>query len=322
MVSKTVPAHVASAKRTIEVEIKGLEALAASLNGTFEEAVERLADLKGRLIVTGMGKSGHIGRKIAATLASTGTPAQFVHPGEASHGDLGMITAEDGILALSWGGESAELRDILAYAKRFKIPLIAITSRGQSTLGAAADVVLEMPQAQEACAIGMAPTTSTTMQLALGDALAIALMEKKGFAATDYKLFHPGGKLGAMLQHVRDVMHKSSDIPLVPEGTLMSDAIIEMTQKRLGCVGVTDGKGALTGLVTDGDLRRHMGEGILQTPVDAIMTKSPKVIGPDMLAAEALSKLNENKITSFFVVEDGKPVGLVHIHDFLHIGVV
>ncbi|MGK2741303.1 KpsF/GutQ family sugar-phosphate isomerase [Tepidicaulis sp. LMO-SS28] len=314
--------HIASAKRTLELEIKGLEALAASLGPSFEAAVERLSRLKGRVIVTGMGKSGHVGRKIAATLASTGTPAQFVHPGEASHGDLGMVTPDDAVIALSWGGESTELHDILVYAKRFAIPLIAVTSNGASTLGEAADIVLELPRAQEACAIGMAPTTSTTMQLALGDALAVALMEVKGFAADDYKIFHPGGKLGAMLQHVRDLMHKGEALPLAQAGTGMSGAIIEMTQKRLGCLGVVDAGGKLTGLITDGDLRRHMGEDILEKSVDDIMTRNPKVIDADMTAAEALNRLNENQITVFFVVDaQGRPVGLVHIHDFLRTGV-
>ena len=324
--------HLASARRTLELEIDGLKQMTASLDGPFSDAVELLAGVRdedgeghrrtGRVVVTGMGKSGHIGRKIAATLASTGTPAQFVHPGEASHGDLGMITKDDAILALSWSGESVELTSIITFAKRFSIPLIGITSDGNSALGQASDVALVLPRAEEACPNGLAPTTSTTMQLALGDALAIALLERQGFTASDFRIFHPGGKLGAMLRHVREIMHTGDALPLAAQSTPMSQALITMSEKSLGCIGITDEAGALAGIITDGDLRRHMGENLLTKTAGEVMTPSPKSIPPSMLASEALNILNDKKITSLFVVENGKPVGLVHIHDFLRAGVM
>ena len=324
--------HLASARRTLDLEIEGLKQMAASLDGPFSDAVELLAEVRGenddgqrragRVVVTGMGKSGHVGRKIAATLASTGTPAQFVHPGEASHGDLGMITPDDAILALSWSGESAELTSIITFAKRFSIPLIGITSVETSALGQAATVPLVLPRAEEACPNGLAPTTSTTMQLALGDALAIALLERQGFTASDFRVFHPGGKLGAMLRHVREIMHAGKTLPLADASTPMSQALIIMSEKSLGCIGITDDKGALAGIITDGDLRRHMGDNLLTKTAGEVMTPSPKAIPPSMLASEALNILNDKKITSLFVVEDGKPVGLVHIHDFLRAGVI
>ena len=324
--------HLASARRTLELEIEGLKQMAASLDGPFNQAIELLAGVRGedndghrrsgRVVVTGMGKSGHVGRKIAATLASTGTPAQFVHPGEASHGDLGMITPDDAILALSWSGESAELTSIITFAKRFSIPLIGITSVETSALGQAADVALVLPRAEEACPNGLAPTTSTTMQLALGDALAIALLEHQGFTASDFRVFHPGGKLGAMLRHVREIMHTGDALPLATQSTPMSQALIVISEKSLGCIGITDDKGALAGIITDGDLRRHMGENLLTKTAGEVMTPAPKSIPPSMLASEALNILNDKKITSLFVVEDGKPVGLVHIHDFLRAGVM
>ena len=324
--------HLASARRTLELEIEGLKQMAASLDGPFSEAVELMAGVRGedansqrragRVIVTGMGKSGHVGRKIAATLASTGTPAQFVHPGEASHGDLGMITTDDAILALSWSGESAELTSIITYAKRFSIPLIAITASKESALGQAANVALVLPRAEEACPNGLAPTTSTTMQLALGDALSIALLERQGFTASDFGVFHPGGKLGAMLRHVREIMHSGDTLPLADASTPMSQALIVMSEKSFGCIGITDGEGALAGIITDGDLRRHMGENLLTKTAGEVMTPAPKSIPPSMLASEALNILNARKITSLFVVENGRPVGLVHIHDFLRAGVM
>jgi arabinose-5-phosphate isomerase len=273
------------------------------------------------VIVTGMGKSGHVGRKIAATLASTGTPAYFVHPGEASHGDLGVITKDDAIIALSWSGETAELRDLTDYAKRFGVALIAVTASADSTLAKAADIALVLPAAKEACPLGLAPTTSTLMQLALGDALAVALFESRGFTALQFKEFHPGGKLGASLTFVRDVMHQGDAVPLVPLGTRMSDALVVMTGKGFGCVGVTDTGSALVGIITDGDLRRHMRDDLLKSPVDAVMTRNPKSIRSDQLAAEALEILNARKVTALFVVDKTKPVGLVHVHDLLRIGV-
>ncbi|MDO8288382.1 MAG: KpsF/GutQ family sugar-phosphate isomerase [Parvibaculum sp.] len=319
--SQATAAALASAKNTLSLEIDGLKALADSLNASFADAIETIIAAKGRIIVTGMGKSGHIARKIAATMASTGTPAQFVHPGEASHGDLGMITTNDVILALSWSGESAELQSIITYAKRFSIPLISMTSNADSTLGQAATVPLILPKSEEACDAVSAPTTSTTMQLALGDALAVALIEKRGFTASDFHVFHPGGKLGAGLRHVSDIMHKEKDLPLVAMGTSMGDAIYVMSDKRLGCIGVVDASGALKGLVTDGDLRRHMNKDLLQKTVNDIMNPSPKTVPPTMLVSEALNVLNTKRITSLFVVDKGKPVGVVHIHDFLKAGV-
>lgn len=315
--------HLASARRTLELEISGLKALAATLDGPFADAIDLLISVRGRIVVTGMGKSGHIGRKIAATLASTGSPAQFVHPGEAGHGDLGMITRDDAILALSWSGESAELLSIISYAKRFAIPLIAITAQPRSALAEAANVTLLLPQAEEACPNGLAaPTTSTTMQLALGDAVAVALLEHKGFTPSDFLVFHPGGKLGAMLRHVGDIMHKGAELPLGPADMPMTQALIEMSRKSLGCLGIVDENGMLVGLITDGDLRRHMGADLLEKYVGDIMNPSPKTVAPTMLVTEALNFLNEKRITSLFVVDAGKPVGLVHIHDFLRSGVV
>jgi arabinose-5-phosphate isomerase len=318
-------AYVHSALRTLETEAAGLAALSAALDdgmgAPFIEAVERIRSVSGRVIVTGMGKSGHVGRKIAATLASTGTPAYFVHPGEASHGDLGVITRDDAIIALSWSGETAELRDLTDYAKRFRVALIAVTANAESTLARAADIALVLPAAKEACPLGLAPTTSTLMQLALGDALAVALFESRGFTALQFKEFHPGGKLGASLTFVRDVMHRGGSVPLVALGTRMSDALVVMTGKGFGCVGVTDGAGLLVGIITDGDLRRNMRDDLLKSSVDSVMTRNPKSMRPDQLAAEALELLNARKVTALFVVEQGKPVGLVHVHDLLRIGV-
>jgi len=317
---------VRSALRTLATEMAGLEALSGVLNdglGTaFVEALEKIKFAKGRLIVTGMGKSGHIGRKIAATFASTGTPAYFVHPGEASHGDLGVITPDDVIIALSWSGETVELTDLLDYAKRFRVVLIAITARADSTLARAADVALTLPAAREACPLGLAPTTSTLIQLALGDALAVALFESRGFTALDFKALHPGGKLGAILTFVRDVMHTGNEVPLVSQGTRMSDAIVEMSAKGFGCVGIVDAPGNLVGIITDGDLRRHMGENLLVRTVDEVMTRTPKTVRPDQLAGEALGLMNAVKVGALFVVESGKPIGLLRIHNLLRIGAI
>ena len=314
-----------SALRTLKTEADGLEALSGALKdglGTaFVAAVDLLRATRGRVIVTGMGKSGHIGRKIAATLASTGTPAYFVHPGEASHGDLGMISRDDAIIALSWSGETMELRDLIEYAKRFKVALVAVTSGADSTLAKAADVLLLMPQVNEACPLGLAPTTSALIQLALGDAIAVALFESRGFTALDFKALHPGGKLGATLTYVRDIMRKEDGTPLVPSGTRMSDAIVEMTAKGFGCVGIISTNGDLAGIITDGDLRRHMSENLLSRAVDEVMTKNPKTIRPDQLAGEAMGILNAMKVNVLFVVENKKPIGLVRFHDLLRIGV-
>ena len=320
--SKITPiAPLDSASRTLDAEIAGLEKLKASLSEDFVASVEMLAGVRGRIIISGMGKSGHIGRKIAATLASTGTPAQFVHPGEASHGDLGMITAQDIVLGLSWSGETPELGNLLAYVKRFKIPLIGITSNPNSALGEAATVCLTLPKAEEACPYGLAPTTSTTMQLAMGDALAVALLQRRGFTNMDFKSFHPGGKLGAGLMILNDIMHKADMLPLCEGSMLMSEALMIMTGKGFGCLGVINTQGDLTGIITDGDLRRHMGTDLLDKTAEDIMTKSPKTVSDNMLAAEALAVMNDNKIQSLFICEGSKPIGLIHLHDLLRAGV-
>ncbi len=317
--------EIESALRTLEAEASGISALAAAirdgLSAPLLAAVEMIQRARGRLIVTGMGKSGHIGRKIAATFASTGTPAFFVHPGEASHGDLGMITADDVIMALSWSGETVELKDLIDYSRRFRIGLIAVTARIDSALAQAADVVLVLPQAREACPHNLAPTTSSLMQLALGDALAIALLESRGFTALDYRRLHPGGQLGAMLKLVRDVMHTGTAVPLLPLGARMSEAVVEMSTKSFGCVGITDPRGVLVGIITDGDLRRHMRPDLLDTRVEEIMTRSPKTLRPDQLASEALELFNSSQITAAIVVDDAEPIGIVHLHDLLRAGV-
>lgn len=316
---------VASALRTLETEADGIAALSAALRDNLGRALSAAATLiqtaNGRLIVSGMGKSGHVARKIAATFASTGTPAFFVHPSEASHGDLGMITTDDVVLALSWSGETAELKNVIDYSRRFRIALIAMTAYADSTLGKAADVVLTLPQAREACPHNLAPTTSSLMQLALGDALAIALLESRGFTDRDFHMLHPGGRLGALLKFVRDVMNTGSSLPLIPLGSRMSDAIVEISAKGMGCVGVTDPRGQIVGIITDGDLRRHMRPGLTEATVDEIMTKGPKICRSDQLVSEVIEVLNSSKITTIFVVENAKPVGIVHLHDLLRIGV-
>ena len=268
-----------------------------------------------------MGKSGHIGRKIAATFASTGTPAFFVHPSEASHGDLGMITADDVIMALSWSGETGELKDLIDYSRRHRIPLIAVTADSASTLARAADVALVLPNAREACPHNLAPTTSSLMQLALGDALAVALLESRGFSAHEFGLLHPGGRLGAMLKFIRDVMRKGDAVPITTLGARMSEAVVEMSAKAVGCIGVVDANGHLVGIITDGDLRRHMRPDLLDAKVEDVMTKNPKTCQLEQLASEALEILNSSKITAMFVVQQGKPVGVVHMHDLLRTGV-
>ena len=325
--SESSPA-VAAALRAVVIERKGLMALEealstpgeASLGRQIARAVDTLLAAPGRAIVTGIGKSGHIARKIAATLASTGQPAMFVHPAEASHGDLGMVQNGDVVIALSWSGESVELAAIVTYATRFKIPLIALTSQPDSALGREAEIVLCLPQAQEACPNGLAPTTSTTMQLALGDALAMALLEAKGFTARDFRDLHPGGKLGAKLAFVRDIMHKGDAIPRITVGAPLAQAIVEMTSKGFGCVGVFEPDGTLAGLITDGDLRRALRKSLgLEAPVESVMTKRPRTIAPDALVAEALEAIS-HKISNLLVVEAGQVVGIVHFHDLLRLG--
>jgi arabinose-5-phosphate isomerase len=316
-------AAIATGRRVLMLEADALQATAAALDDTFARAVERMAGLQGRVIVTGMGKSGHIGRKIAATFASTGTPATFVHPAEASHGDLGMITPADLVLALSNSGETPELADIVAYCRRFGIPLMAIVGRADSALALAADLVLLLPDRPEACPLGLAPTTSTTASLALADALAIALLERKGFDAARFGVLHPGGRLGRKLIRVEQLMHREDALPLVGLEASTADAILEMTAKRFGCVGVLDPTGALAGIITDGDLRRHMAVDLLGQPAAAVMTRAPRTIRPEALAAEALALMNQpdRPITVMFVLEGGRPIGILHMHDCLRAGV-
>jgi arabinose-5-phosphate isomerase len=315
---------IASALRTLELEGSGVDALAAALRGplgtAFIAAIDLIRAAQGRVIVTGMGKSGHVARKIASTFASTGTPALYVHPGEASHGDLGMIASNDVIVALSWSGETAELKNLTDYSRRFRIGLIAMTANADSTLGKTADVVLAMPAAREACPHNLAPTTSSLVQLALGDALAIALLESRGFTAAQFGLLHPGGKLGTLLKTVQEFMHSASSVPLKPAGTRMSEALIEMTAKGFGCVGIVDARGLLVGIITDGDLRRHMRNDLLDQSVDDVMTRGPKTVRPDQLMSETLEILNSTKVTALFVVDAGKPVGVIHVHDLLRAG--
>lgn len=315
---------IISAKKTIETEIIALREMENAFDESLSNALDILENTKGRIVVTGMGKSGHIARKIAATLASTGSPSFFVHPAEASHGDLGMLTNDDSVIAISNGGESKELSDILAYCKRNNIPLIAMTKNPDSSLGKAGDYLLKLPSSAEACPMGMAPTSSTTATLVLGDVLAVALMERKGFNKVEYKQRHPGGKLGAMLKKVSDLMHTGTEMPLVNEDTLMQDAILEMTSKRLGCVGIINKEGILQGIITDGDLRRCLSIDVMNRKASDVMTPNPKTIAPHLMAVEALNLMNNTGkgITQLFVIdENNKPVGVIHIHDCLRIGV-
>jgi len=318
-------ASLASGRRTLDIEIASLQALRAAmshdLGDAFAAVVALFRRISGRVIVTGVGKSGHIGVKVAATLASTGTPSFFVHAAEASHGDLGMITEADAVLALSWSGETRELAPIIAYAKRFGVPLVALTSKAGSALGRAADHVLKLPKVDEACPHGLAPTSSTLLQLATGDALAIALLEARGFTAADFRTFHPGGRLGAVLQYVKDVMHTGTRLPLAPVGTRMSEAIVLITTHGFGCLGVVDGSGRLVGIITDGDLRRHLKDDLLTRTVEQVMNRTPKTVRPDTVVGAALQTLNAAGITALFAVEGEKPVGIVHLHDLLRVGV-
>ena len=315
-------AAIASGRQVIVAEAEALHSLAESIGGTFAAVVDLLAGITGRVVVSGMGKSGHVARKIAATLASTGAPALYVHPGEASHGDLGMITPQDAVLALSNSGETTELRDLILYTRRFSIPLIGMVGRPASTLSDAADLCLVLPEVGEACPMGLAPTTSTTCMLALGDAIAVALLERRGFSARDFAVFHPGGKLGSQLLRVEQLMHQGKDLPLVAPTTSLADAVLEMTQGRLGCVGVVE-DGRLCGIITDGDLRRHMGPDILGRTAAEIMTANPRTIGPRALAVEGVAAMNgpPRPVTVLFVVEGGRPVGALHLHDCLKAGI-
>jgi arabinose-5-phosphate isomerase len=315
-----------SAIRTVSTEQAGLAALLDVLksdtSGAFAQAAALMSSVTGRVIVTGVGKSGHVGAKIAATLASTGTPAFFVHPAEANHGDLGMITRNDAILAMSWSGESQELRGIVSYSRRFSIPLVALTSGGHSSLAREADVILLLPKAQEACPHGLAPTTSALLQLVMGDALAIALLEARGFTPDDFLGYHPGGKLGASLTHLSQIMRQGEDLPLVPVGTTMPEAVMELSKKKVGCVIVIDGNGLLAGIITDGDVARNLHRNLKDVSVEEIMTRTPRTVGADMSAGAAIAYLNENKIGALIVVDGERPVGVVHFHDLLRVGAV
>jgi arabinose-5-phosphate isomerase len=319
MTSSITENYLETAARVIADEETGLRLLREGLGNSFVAAVETILGARGRVIVSGMGKSGHIARKIAATFASTGTPAQFVHPAEASHGDLGMVTQDDVALVLSNSGETPELADLIAHTRRFEIPMIGVASRPDSTLLRQADVALVLPQAPEADGSGVVPTTSTTMTLALGDALAVALMRHRKFTPEDFRTFHPGGKLGARLSKVANLMH--DDMPLVAAEAPMSDALLVISQKGFGVVGVTDAAGLLIGVITDGDLRRHM-DGLLSHTAAEVMTRNPHGIAPGALAEAAVAEMNRYKITCLFAVADGRPVGILHIHDCLRAGVV
>src|SRR3954454_4036296 len=316
---------IQSGLRTLDAGVRGIAAVTAALQGplgaSFAETVDIIRQARGRVIVTGLGKSGHVARKIAATLASTGTPAFFVHAAEAGHGDLGMITPDDVIIALSWSGEQPEMKNLVNYSSRFAIPMIAMTSSATSSLGEAARIVLELPKAREACPHNLAPTTSTLMQAAIGDAIAIALLEGRGFTALEFANFHPGGKLGAMLKHISELMRSGDAVPLKPLGTGMADALSEMSAKGLGCVVIVDGRGHVAGIITDGDLRRKMRSDLLSVSVDEIMTANPRTVRREALASEALEILNSAKITTLIVTDGAKPVGILHMHDLLRAGV-
>lgn len=319
----TRAAAIATGRRVLGIESAALDSFAQLLDDSFADAVELILGVRGRVVCSGMGKSGHVARKIASTMASTGTPAQFVHPGEASHGDLGMITDHDVVLMMSNSGETKELADIVAHCKRFSIPLVGIAGRADSTLLCAADVALLLPAAEEACTNGLAPTTSTTMTMALGDALAVALMERRHFTPDRFRMFHPGGRLGLQLITVGALMATGESVPLVADDTPMSEALVVMSGKGLGVVGTTDAEGNLTGIITDGDLRRHMGPALLEQRAVEIATPSPRTIAPDALATEALKQMNDRAITCLFVVQPGerRPLGVLHVHDCLRAGI-
>jgi len=316
------PSDIDVARRVLASEAAGLAALSAVLDDSFVKAVDIMEAAKGRVVVSGMGKSGNIAQKIVATLASTGTPAQYVNAAEASHGDLGMITLQDVVLTLSYSGETAELSDLVAFTRLMKIPLIAMSGRAGSSLDKAGDVSLVLPNMAEACPHNLAPTTSTTAMMALGDALAVALLERKGFSAEDFNALHPGGRLGRRFIKLSDIMHRGDAVPLARHDTLMSEALLTMTAKSLGCVGVVGADGSLVGIITDGDLRRHMESSLFERRASEIMTKSPLTVSPTMLAAAVLGLMNDRKITALFAVEGNRPVGIIHIHDLLRAGIV
>ncbi len=322
----SVPSDIVTAIETVRCEARGLQLLEAALSGDlgrcFEAAVEALANASGRVIVTGVGKSGHIARKIAATLASTGKAAHFVHPSDASHGDLGMIRTEDVVLALSWSGETAELSDIVAHTRRFGVPLIASTGHAESTLARTADIALLLPDCEEACADLLAPTTTTTMQLALGDALAVALLARGSFGADDFRALHPGGRLGARLLRVGALMHTGDEVPLIADTATLADAIVRMTGGRFGMTGVIDASGHLAGVITDGDLRRAFAAGFHNRPAHEIMSRHPRTAAPDELAHAALARMNAAGITSLFVMDGESVIGVLHVHDLLRAGLV
>ena len=317
MINKLQNSDILNAVNTIDCEIEAIEELKNILDDSLTAALDLIEQAKGRIILTGMGKSGHIAKKIAASLASTGTPSFFMHPAEASHGDLGMVTEDDVIIAISNSGESRELVDVLNYSKRFGIKLIAITKNPDSSLGKAGDIVLRLPLSKEACPLGLAPTSSTTATLVLGDVITVGMIERKGFSKAQFNQRHPGGKLGSILQKVKDLMHKGSEMPLLNQNALMSDLIIEMSSKRLGCVGLVDDEGNLSGIFTDGDLRRYINSDLKTTKALDIMTKNPITANPEMFASEAIKIMNEKKITNMFVLEGKKPIGTIHIHDIL-----
>ena len=318
LVESELQSYLQIGKDVVVAEAEALHDLAKSLDQSFEQAIELMAKTQGRLIISGIGKSGHVGRKIAATFASTGQPALFVHPAEASHGDLGMIAKGDVLLLISYSGESKELTTIIDYCHRLALPMVSITGQEQSTLARFSTVTLVLPKVTEACPMGLAPTTSTTLTLALGDALAVALLRYRGFSKQQFHVFHPGGSLGQQLRRVADCMHQGSKIPLLPISTLMDECLVKMTAHGFGCVGITDEQGFLGGIITDGDLRRHMNPGLLTQTVDQIMTKNPVTISPDCLIADALAIFEQKSITSLFVLDDTKAiVGIVHLHDCL-----
>jgi len=320
--ARTAKPDLEVARRVLADEAAGLAALSAVLDQSFVRALDLMEAAKGRIVVSGMGKSGNVAQKVAATLASTGTPAQYINAAEASHGDLGMVTRQDVVLALSYSGETLELSDLVAFTRLNRIPLIALTGRAGSSLDKAGDVSLVLPRIVEACPHNLAPTTSTTAMMALGDALAVALLERKGFSAENFNALHPGGQLGRRFIKLADIMHRDAEIPLVAHDTTMGEALLVMTAKSFGCVGVLGAGGDLAGIITDGDLRRHMENGLLQRRASDVMTRSPKTVPSDMLAAAALGLMNDRKITALFVVEDAKPVGVVHIHDLVRAGIV
>lgn len=319
--SQQISADKECAVKTIDMEVDTIMRLRGSLDGNLTKALDAMQNAKGRIIITGMGKSGHIGKKIAASLASTGTPSFFVHPAEASHGDLGMITEDDVVIAISNSGESRELLDILNYCKRFGITLISITKNIDSSLGKAGDIVLLLPNNGEACPLGLAPTSSTTATLVLGDILTTCLIERKGFTKADFNDRHPGGKLGSILQRVSDLMHTGDEMPILEENSDMQRVLLEMTSKRLGCVGFINNEGKLTGMLTDGDLRRCLSAQVLEKKAIELMTKNPKTVSKDVMASSVMKIMNEKKITNIFVVENEKPIGVIHIHDLLNNGV-